>query len=229
MKHLILIFLTKSALVCAGNVGIYFGSFDPPHRGHFGVAEAAIKALELDRIYMLPNVKPTGKILASSFHHRYEMVKLITLKNRQFKILPEKLMRKVYLQNPRGYIGPMISTLREIEGKNQRYYHLCGTDSFLKMKEYGRLPALEENRIIAVMQREGYKLPQDPRVDALVRAGKVVFLNPGLKSFSSTRLRKSFSHQTPPGSKKLFHEIGRYVRQRGLYNYKPTRGNWLGL
>ena len=35
-------------------IGIYGGSFNPPHLGHVRAAEFALQALSLDRLLMIP-------------------------------------------------------------------------------------------------------------------------------------------------------------------------------
>ncbi len=35
-------------------IAIYGGSFDPPHVGHIAVAEAALKELKIDKLYIVP-------------------------------------------------------------------------------------------------------------------------------------------------------------------------------
>ena len=35
-------------------VGMFGGAFDPPHRAHVALAQAAVRQLGLDRLYVLP-------------------------------------------------------------------------------------------------------------------------------------------------------------------------------
>ena len=44
--------------VFAMNIGIYGGTFNPPHLGHFQAARAAIAALKLDKLILIPAALP---------------------------------------------------------------------------------------------------------------------------------------------------------------------------
>jgi len=45
----------------ARRVGLYGGSFDPPHRGHLHVARAAARASELEHVIFVPAARPPHK------------------------------------------------------------------------------------------------------------------------------------------------------------------------
>ncbi len=51
-------------------IGLFGGSFNPPHEGHLHVAETALKALELDRIWWL--VSPQNPLKSTQQMARYE-------------------------------------------------------------------------------------------------------------------------------------------------------------
>ena len=44
-------------------IGIFGGSFNPPHRGHVLAAEKTVKALELDKLIIIPAGDPPHKEL----------------------------------------------------------------------------------------------------------------------------------------------------------------------
>jgi nicotinate-nucleotide adenylyltransferase len=54
-------------------VGIYIGTFDPPHFGHLRVARSAIDQGFVDYVLFLPNDNASHKPLATPFHLRHEM------------------------------------------------------------------------------------------------------------------------------------------------------------
>ena len=57
-------------------IGIFGGTFDPPHIGHLLVASDAFVALELDRMILVPSADPPHKQgqVAASAEQRLEMV-----------------------------------------------------------------------------------------------------------------------------------------------------------
>jgi nicotinate-nucleotide adenylyltransferase len=65
-------------------IGIFAGTFDPIHRGHVAFAQAAAKQLNLDKVLVMPERSPRGK-LASSFEHRVRMTRLATGPHRKLK------------------------------------------------------------------------------------------------------------------------------------------------
>ena len=45
------------------NIGIYGGTFDPPHIGHVTAARAAMEVLGLDKLVLVPDAQPPHKVL----------------------------------------------------------------------------------------------------------------------------------------------------------------------
>jgi len=56
--------------------GVFFGAFNPPHEGHFALAEHAVQSLGLDYVVMVPNVSPPNKSDAAELSHRAAMLAL---------------------------------------------------------------------------------------------------------------------------------------------------------
>ena len=58
-------------------VGMFGGAFDPPHRAHTALAEAAVRQLQLDALYVFPTGDAWHKQRAlSAAPHRLEMARL---------------------------------------------------------------------------------------------------------------------------------------------------------
>ena len=65
------------------NIGIYGGTFNPPHLGHFQAARAAIAALKLDKLILIPAALPPHKELPEgtpSPERRLEMTAKMAMK-----------------------------------------------------------------------------------------------------------------------------------------------------
>src|SRR5271166_1536696 len=68
------------------NIGVFGGRFDPIHRGHLALAQAAANRYSLRQVLFVPaNVPPhKQKHPLTAFIHRYAMVALATQDERGF-------------------------------------------------------------------------------------------------------------------------------------------------
>ena len=68
-------------------IGIFGGSFDPPHRGHLEISKLSIKVLSLDKVYWCVTKKnPFKKKTFFSLTTRIKNSKLLTNKVEKIKI-----------------------------------------------------------------------------------------------------------------------------------------------
>ena len=110
-------------------IGLFGGTFDPPHLGHLILACEAQTQLELDRLlWILTPVSPFKQDLAlTSIKHRLAMVKLAIQDNSDFELSLIELDRPgphftldtihiVAAQNPEAEIVPIIGgdSLRDL-------------------------------------------------------------------------------------------------------------------
>ena len=200
--------------------GVFFGTFDPPHRGHIALMTGALQRLALDRLYVVPNLSPRNKPGATPFERRYELVEMITLRHPGIVLPPRALFERLLKQPPEDPVSAILDALRELEGPTARLYQLCGTDSFNKMVELGKVPTEQENRVVVVVERSGYLGVDTNEISRLRRAGRIVDLSLDLESISSTAVRKAFAEQDE--SDGLVPDyIEHYVRRNGLYGARP--------
>jgi len=79
-------------------VGILGGTFDPIHKGHLALAEAALKQLRLDRVIFVPAyrhpIKQKDFFVSASSKARLRMVKLAVKGKPKFKVSDCELKRK---------------------------------------------------------------------------------------------------------------------------------------
>ena len=59
-----------SAVEGIERIGVFGGTFDPPHVGHIAAAEAALAALQLDRVVFVVSNVPWQKVEGGKVTHR---------------------------------------------------------------------------------------------------------------------------------------------------------------
>jgi len=71
-----------------GRIGLFGGTFDPPHRGHIDLALAALERVQLDKIIFIPAGNPPHKqdLKKTDKLHRYRMVELATQNFSRFEV-----------------------------------------------------------------------------------------------------------------------------------------------
>ena len=69
-------------------LGIFGGTFNPPHKGHIYIAKEALKGAKLDKVIFMPCHIPPHKAVEGeiSSKHRYEMTKLAIKNEAKFEI-----------------------------------------------------------------------------------------------------------------------------------------------
>ena len=111
-------------------IGIYGGTFSPPHNGHIAAAKAFMEQMWLDFLYVIPTATPPHKEMdvPVGAAHRLEMCRLAFSE-----------MEGVYVSDMemrRGGRSYTVDTLRELTGEDRRLFLLCGTDMMLTLDQW---------------------------------------------------------------------------------------------
>ena len=108
-------------------IGIYGGTFNPPHLGHFRVAQTAFSVLSLDALYVIPACQAPNKhdVPTAAGEHRMQMLQLC------FAAAPRVTVSDCELQ--RGGVSYTVETVELLQKENPdaEVFLLLGTDSFL--------------------------------------------------------------------------------------------------
>lgn len=86
-------------------IGVFLGSFDPPHIGHVNVVTAALNSGLVDVVAVIPAFKNVWKDTSTSFGLRYEMTKMM------FKGIPNVAVIPVEEEIGEGNPVPTYKTL----------------------------------------------------------------------------------------------------------------------
>ena len=111
-------------------IGIYGGTFSPPHNGHIKAAKAFMEQMWLDFLYVIPTATPPHKEMevAVDANHRLAMTRLA------FSGIDGIYVSDMEIQ--RGGKSYTVDTLRELSGEDRRLFLLCGTDMVLTLDQW---------------------------------------------------------------------------------------------
>ena len=177
------------------NIGLFGGSFDPIHRGHLALAQAAASRYSLRQVLFVPaNVPPhKQKHPLTAFIHRYAMVALATQDERRFvpslleapesaelrsagqpRACPE-LVEGAAVPTPVNYSIDTVRRLKQTLKKSDRLFFLIGVDAFRDVAKWREARALLAECEFIVASRPGFSLrevaeslPEDLRPPAAV-------------------------------------------------------------
>lgn len=160
-------------------IGIFGGSFDPPHIAHLRLCEEAMENLKLDKILFIPvNIPPHKQKVYSSALHRLNMTKLSVKGNRNFVVSDIDIRR--------GGVSYTVDTLMELREKGKEMFLIIGEDmlnQFDKWKDYQKIYEMVK---IAVLRREGGEKTQEKEKKIDIEYIKI---NNPLLNISSTMIR----------------------------------------
>ncbi len=132
-------------------IGLFGGSFDPPHSGHVHVAETAMKHLGLDQVWWFPTPGNPLKEAPSDYEARFEAVCDLTRRNRKFQVSAAE--KHAHLR----YTIDLVRLLKQHCPKAQLTW-IMGGDSLMTFHFWKDWQGLAETVPIAVISRPGFEL-----------------------------------------------------------------------
>jgi nicotinate-nucleotide adenylyltransferase len=145
--------------VTARRIGLFGGTFDPPHNAHAALARAALDALQLDELRWIPAGQPWQKARAiTPAVHREAMVRAAIAGEPRFVLERCELERS----------GPsyMVDTVRELQarGPEAQWFLVLGADQIAGLHTWHDWRSLLDMVTLAVANRPGEHPPLDPEV-----------------------------------------------------------------
>lgn len=133
----------------AEKIGIFGGTFNPPHVGHLILAETSADALGLDRIYFVTAAQPAHKmgVPLALAEDRLAMVKLAIAGNSRLEA------SRVDMDRPGPHFTvDMLRIFRE-QSSEAEFYFLMGSDSLRDLMAWSRPLEIIKMVQLVVMQR----------------------------------------------------------------------------
>jgi nicotinate-nucleotide adenylyltransferase len=163
-------------------LGVFGGSFDPPHIGHLLAAIDAFEALSLDHLIWIPAAVQPLKIgrAAASPQQRLEMVRRLLGRDPRFSVDSIEIDREGL-----SYTVDTLDTFARKHPSAERFF-LVGADavsSFSAWREPDRIAQLAR---VVVLRRPG----SDSPIAAEELPGDAILLRTRLVDVSSTEIRE---------------------------------------
>ena len=205
-------------------IGIYGGTFNPPHIGHLEAAKQAVSKLNLDRLLMVPAGIAPHKVLppnSPTAMQRLEMLRIAAADCPQISVSDVELCREGV-----SYTWQTVRALRE-ENPRAELILIMGTDMFLSFRKWKNPEEILKEASLAVFYR-GNKNEQ-----AAVAEEKAYWESQGVNvqlvendviDISSTQMRRLLIFRCAADF--LPEGVLDYIREHYLYD---TRTNWKNL
>lgn len=141
-------------------IGIFGGTFDPPHLGHWLAAVDAADALALDRVIWIPAAQQPLKAAGGSTDavHREAMTRLAVEGDARFMVDA--------LEIERGGLSFTVDTLRAVRGRHAdaAMFLLLGMDAASQLSSWKEPEAIATLAEVVVLTRGGDAVPLAPQV-----------------------------------------------------------------
>jgi nicotinate-nucleotide adenylyltransferase len=194
-------------------IGLFGGTFDPPHVGHLVLAEWARARLRLDRVVFMPAGTPPhkrGRPLTGAAH-RLAMTRLAVRGNPAFAVSDFEARRH----------GPSftVDTLRDLRVRHPgaRLFLLMGADSLADFPVWHEPAEIARLATLVVAARPGARRPaRVPRGLRIARLDNPVVAVSSSALRARARAGRSLRYLVPD-------PVAAYIARHGLYG-RPAAG-----
>ncbi|MCX7609312.1 MAG: nicotinate (nicotinamide) nucleotide adenylyltransferase [Anaerolineales bacterium] len=200
-------------------IGIFGGTFDPPHLGHLTLSHAAQSQLNLDRLLWVLTPHPPHKrgLPITPLVHRLHMVEL-ALQSEPFEL------SRIEIDRPPPHYALDTVRLMAEQYPHSDLIYLMGSDSLNDLPSWHRpLELLAALHGLGIMPRPGSMLDissLENQLPGLTEKLRLVEAPPVEISSSDIRRRirqgEPFEHLVPPA-------VAEYIHRYQLYRATPER------
>lgn len=189
-------------------IGIFGGTFDPPHVGHLIVADEVRSELKLDAILFIPAKRSPHK-LDRKPAPAAKRLKLLSLATRD---TPHFIISELELR--RGGISYTVDTLEKLHRKNPKdeFFLIIGMDNLRSFHTWRSPDKIIGLASVVVMTRAGVRRIRVPRA---LKKRTILCAVPDIDVSSSDirkRIRegKAFRHLVPP-------QVYAFIKRHRMY------------
>ena len=202
-------------------IGVYGGTFNPPHLGHVTAARAVFELLKLDLLLVVPDREPPHKALPAGSPTPEQRLEMTRLAAEQLGLGDKVRVLDVELKREgRSYTSDTLKALREQYPEDELSL-LMGTDMFLTLQAWHTPEEILSLAGIAAFGRteadteELFSAQRDYLYRTYPQARIFTLTIPGVVDVSSTELRALLARGE--GANLLPPAVYGYILREGLY------------
>lgn len=208
-------------------IGIYGGTFNPPHLGHMEAARTAMEQLKLDRLLIIPDREPPHKELednAAAPEQRLEMARLMA-----DGLGPRAEASDLELKREgKSYTADTVEQLHE-QFPDDELWLLMGTDMFLTIQNWYQPERIFQYAGVAAFARSHEDTgamfqEQSQYLAQRFHARTTIVTLPQIVEISSRDLRRMLASEWTGGNvdpgQYLWQPVYGYILREGLFGTK---------
>ena len=206
-------------------IGIYGGTFNPPHIGHIQAAKQAVSLLGLSKLLLVPAYAPPHKSALPSNsptpRQRLEMLRIAVADSPKIEVSDLELIREGI-----SYSVETVAQVRR-DYPEAELVLFVGTDMFLSFDTWKNPDEILKNASLGVFYRgeKGERSDiQEKKAELEARGARVYLVQNDVIPISSTQMRRLLAFRC--AGEFLPEGVLDYVREHRLYD---TRADWKNL
>ena len=203
-------------------IGVYGGTFNPPHLGHLTAARSVFELLNLDLLLLIPAGLPPHKELPAGSPTPEQRLEMTRLAGEQLGLGDKVRTLDIELERGgRSFTSDTLAQLRE-QYPDSELWLLMGTDMFLTLQTWHEPEKILSLAGVAAFGRteedteELFSAQRDYLYRTYPQARIFTLTLPGVIDVSSTELREKLAKGR--GANLLAPAVYGYILREGLYN-----------
>ena len=203
-------------------IGVYGGTFNPPHLGHLTAARSVFELLNLDLLLLIPAGLPPHKELPAGSPTAVQRLEMTRLAGEQLGLGDKVRTLDIELvRGGRSFTSDTLAQLRE-QYPDSELWLLMGTDMFLTLQTWHEPEKILSLAGVAAFGRteedteELFSAQRDYLYRTYPQARIFTLTLPGVIDVSSTELREKLAKGQ--GANLLAPAVYGYILREGLYN-----------
>ncbi len=186
-------------------IGIFGGSFNPPHKMHKTIALELIEKNYVDKVIYVPTGNKYNKKDLIDAKHRLEMLEIMIQNNDSL------LVSDYEVKNILTYTYQTLDYFKSIY-PNDEIYFICGSDNLKEITTWKNYKYILETYKLLVIKRNNDNL--DEMVNNLNTSG-IILTEIFPQNVSSTNIRKDLNNQIVNDDLDI--NVAEYIKRNQLY------------